>query len=113
MQTFRAARVVVDIGLHTGIGGWNYERAVDTMARAGGKGRAFAESEVLRYLSVPAQATAYKLGERSWLTGRAAAIAASGPAFDRKTWHTRALALGPHGLARLERELTAIANAAQ
>jgi hypothetical protein len=61
------------------------------MARAGGKGRAFAESEVLRYLSLPAQATAYKLGERSWLTGR----------------------LGPLGLDRLERELTAIANAPQ
>jgi uncharacterized protein (DUF885 family) len=111
MQTFRAARVVVDIGLHTGIGGWTYERAVDTMAAAGGKGRAFAESEVLRYLSVPAQATAYKLGERSWLTGRAAAITASGPKFDRKTWHSRALALGPLGLDRLEHELNAVANA--
>jgi uncharacterized protein (DUF885 family) len=110
-QTLRAARVVVDIGLHTGVGGWNYDRAVDAIALAGGKGRAFAESEVLRYLSVPAQATAYKLGERRWLTGRNAAMAASGAAFDRKAWHSRALALGPLGLDRLERELVAIAHA--
>jgi uncharacterized protein (DUF885 family) len=66
---------------------------------------------VLRYLSVPAQATAYKLGERRWLTGRNAAMAASGAAFDRKAWHSRALALGPLGLDRLERELVAIAHA--
>lgn len=112
MQAFRAARVVVDIGLHTGRDGWTYERAVDTMAAAGGMGRPFAESEVLRYLSWPAQATAYKLGERVWLEGRAAAMAAAaerGEPFDRRAWHSRVLALGPLGLDRLRTELAALA----
>lgn len=109
MQAFRAARVVVDIGLHTGRGDWDVARATDTMERVGGMSRGFAESEVLRYLSWPAQATAYKLGERAWLDGRAAAMAAAGPEFDRTLWHSRALALGGLGLDRLERELAALA----
>jgi uncharacterized protein (DUF885 family) len=128
-HAFRAARVVADIGLHTGraipaagasifpgwAGGvddaWTYDGAIDFMVRAGGMERDKAESEILRYLSWPSQATAYKLGERTWLAGREAAkaaAAASGRAFDRKTWHARALALGPLGLKRLGAELARI-----
>ena len=125
-HAFRAARVVVDIGLHTGRAipaagatvypgwsgqagqPWTYEGAIDFMIRAGGLERASAESEVLRYLSWPSQATAYSLGERTWLAGRAAATAAAeadGREFDLKGWHARALALGPLGLRRLGDEL--------
>ena len=117
-HAFRAARVVVDIGLHTkrpiaagwpNAGeAWTYERAVDFMLRAGGMERAAGESEVLRYLSWPSQATAYKLGERAWLAGREAAraaAAADGREFDLKRWHANALALGPLGLDRLGAEL--------
>jgi uncharacterized protein (DUF885 family) len=78
------------------------------MVRAGGLERASAESEVLRYLSWPSQATAYKLGERTWLAGRTAARSAAeadGREFDLKGWHARALALGPLGLQRLGDEL--------
>ena len=70
--------------------------------------RESAESEVLRYLSWPSQATAYKLGERTWLAGRErarSAAAARGEAFDQKGWHARSLALGPLGLRRLGEEL--------
>jgi uncharacterized protein (DUF885 family) len=102
--------VVVDVGLHLGRDGWTIERAVAELRRTGGLSPAFAESEVLRYLSWPAQATCYKLGERSWLAGRAAAMRAAGPSFRRKAWHSRALALGSLGLDRLERELAAIAD---
>jgi uncharacterized protein (DUF885 family) len=108
MQAMRAARVVVDIGLHCGKGDWTYDKAVDAMQRAGALSPDDATSEVLRYLSWPSQATGYKLGERSWLAGRAAAMAAAGAEFDRKDWHGRALALGPLGLDRLERELAAL-----
>jgi uncharacterized protein (DUF885 family) len=117
-HALRAARIVVDIGLHTGRTipsgwpgageGWTYERAVDYMLRAGGMERASAESEVLRYLSWPSQATAYKLGERTWLAGREAArtaAMAAGKELDLKAWHARALALGPLGLDRLGAEL--------
>ena len=71
--------------------------------------RAFAQSEVLRYLSWPAQAPSYKLGERTWLRGRTQAMQSTGAAFDRKAWHAQALGLGPLGLDRLEHELAAIA----
>ncbi len=117
-HAFRAARIVVDIGLHTGRAipagwpgageRWTYERAIDFIVRAGGMDRDKAESEVLRYLSWPSQATAYKLGERTWLAGRAAASSAAAAdrrTFDLKAWHARALALGPLGLDRLGNEL--------
>jgi uncharacterized protein (DUF885 family) len=128
-HAFRAARVVADIGLHTGRSipaaartlypdwsgmtgeAWSYDGAIDFMVRAGGMSRDASESEVLRYLSWPSQATAYKLGERAWLAGRDAAKAAAraaGRDFDLKGWHARALALGPIGLKRLEAELAAI-----
>jgi uncharacterized protein (DUF885 family) len=128
-HAFRAARVVADIGLHTGRaipaagaalfpgwsggtgGSWTYDGAIDFIVRAGGMERDKAASEVLRYLSWPSQATAYKLGERTWLAGREAARAAAavtGRTFDRKAWHARALALGPLGLKRLGAELARI-----
>jgi uncharacterized protein (DUF885 family) len=123
MQAFRAARVVVDIGLHTGrkipsvLPGWpgageswNHQLAVEFVQRASGQPRAMCESEVDRYLSMPAQATCYKLGERSWLAGRALARSKAGGSFDLKRWHSEALALGPLGLDDLERELAKLAN---
>jgi uncharacterized protein (DUF885 family) len=128
-HALRAARVVADIGLHTGRpipaagvalfpgwsgeadGSWGFDNAVDFMVRAGGMDRDKSESEVNRYLSWPSQATSYKLGERVWLGGREAARAAAASAgreFDRKSWHARALALGPLGLERLGGELAAL-----
>jgi uncharacterized protein (DUF885 family) len=114
-HAFRAARIVVDIGMHTGRPipagwpghdeGWSYDLAVDYMIRAGGMAGDKARSEVLRYLSWPSQATAYKLGERVWLAGREAARQRAGAGFDLKRWHANALALGPLGLDRLETEL--------
>ncbi len=114
-QAFRAARVVIDIGLHTGRtvpagmpgagAPWTVEAAEAALRQAGGLSEAFARSEVLRYLSWPAQATTYKLGERTWLDGRADARRRAGAAFDRKAWHTRALSLGALGLDALADEL--------
>ena len=123
MQAFRAARVVVDIGLHTGreippvLKGWpgagrvwDYDLAVDFIERSSGQSRAACESEAARYLSMPAQATCYKLGERAWLAGRSMARANAGASFDLKRWHGEALALGPLGLDDLERELAKLAD---
>jgi uncharacterized protein (DUF885 family) len=125
-HAFRAARVVADIGLHTGRPipdaaaklypdwsgrsgeRWDYEGAIDFMVRAGGMDHDKAESEVLRYLSWPSQATAYKLGERAWLAGRQRArerATSEGRDFSLKAWHAGSLALGPLGLDRLVGEL--------
>jgi uncharacterized protein (DUF885 family) len=51
--------------------------------------------EVVRYCGWPAQATAYKLGERAWLAARDEARTRLGAGFDLKRWHTAALGLGP------------------
>lgn len=120
MQLFRAARVVLDIGVHTGRtipldrphGGerWTYEIAVEFMMNASGLPREFCESEVLRYLSWPGQAPSYKLGERVWLQGRELAQRAQGARFRLKDWHSRALSLGPLGLDDLAREFERIAG---
>jgi uncharacterized protein (DUF885 family) len=117
-QALRAVRVIVDIGLHlgrtvpAGLPGsgepWTFDTTVAALRAAGGLTEEFARSEAQRYLSWPAQATSYKLGERTWLAGRAAAQAAAGPSFDLRAWHTSALALGPLGLNLLERELAAL-----
>lgn len=115
MQAFRAARVVVDIGLHagrmipSGFPGsgeqWSVARAVEAIQIASGFSAAAAALEVERYLSWPAQASCYKLGERTWIEARAAAETRQGAAFDRKKWHAEALGLGPLGLTRLSREI--------
>lgn len=118
MQALRAARVIVDIGLHTdriiptGFPGagerWSEPRAVEAIAFAAGFPPSSAALEVERYLGWPAQASSYKLGERTWMDARAAAQARAGTSFDRKRWHADALALGPLGLTRLARELRRI-----
>ena len=114
-QAFRAVRVVIDIGLHTGRvipdgwhgagRRWDADLAADHLERAGGVSKAFADSEAIRYISMPSQAIRYKVGERVWLDGRDQASTSAGAAFDLKAWHARALALGALGLDDLAGEL--------
>jgi uncharacterized protein (DUF885 family) len=55
----------------------------------------------LWYFGWPAQASCYKLGERTWLSARTEARQRLGARFDLKSWHTTALDLGPLGLDAL------------
>jgi uncharacterized protein (DUF885 family) len=116
-SSFRAARVVVDIGLHLELAvpraelfhpgeRWNFELAREFMAEHVARGPAFVTSEVDRYLGMPGQAITYKIGEREWLDIRAAVRAEEGAGFDLKRFHSRALGLGPMGLGQLRNELT-------
>jgi uncharacterized protein (DUF885 family) len=115
-QLMRAIRVIVDIGMHLelpvqadwapGTGqAWTPELALEFFDSHSGRGRDFAESEIVRYLGAPGQAISYKLGERAWLAGRDAAKAARGADFDLKSWHMAALSLGSLGLDDLADEL--------
>ena len=118
-QLMRAIRVIVDIGMHLelplaadwapGAGQrWTPELALEFFAAHSGRPREFAESEIVRYLSMPGQAISYKLGERAWLDGREGARAARvarGASFDLKAWHMAALSLGSLGLDELATEL--------
>ncbi|GGR42369.1 DUF885 domain-containing protein [Streptomyces netropsis] len=116
-QMMRACRVVVDIGMHLELRipadspfhpgeRWTPELAQDFFGRHSSRPAAFVESELTRYLSLPAQAIGYKLGERAWLRGRENARAARGASFDLKAWHMAALSQGPLGLDDLVDELS-------
>ncbi len=111
-QAMRAARVVVDIGLHLGMPipthqpfhpgeRWNWELAVQFMMEKGRHGLEFSAGEVDRYLGVPAQAISYKLGERVWLEARDLARRRCGAHFNLKHFHRLALNLGCIGLDQL------------
>ncbi len=115
-QLMRAIRVIVDIGMHLelpvasdwapGAGQrWTPDLGLAFFTSNSGRDREFAESEIVRYLSMPGQAISYKLGERAWLEGRDAAKAARGASFDLKAWHMAALSLGSLGLDDLAAEL--------
>ena len=115
-QAFRAARVVVDIGMHCEKKipvtwpwnpgeSWTPELAFQFMSARSSSDDAFNRSEVDRYLGWPAQAISYKLGERVWLQLRDEAKAKHAAAFDLRAWHTYALDLGNLGLDLFKREM--------
>jgi len=121
-QALRAARVVVDMGLHLGLRipaddpfhpgeRWTPEVAIAFLVERAGLSAAFAASEVDRYLGWPGQAISYKLGEREWLAAREEATRRDRPAFDLKAWHAQALDLGSLGLAQLREELRRLSPA--
>ena len=111
----RAARVVLDIGVHldlpipAGHGvpaeRWSYEVAADFLSEHVSMEDQMRTDELHRYLGWPGQAPVYKLGERVFLAGREAARARHGAAFDLTGWHRDVLDLGPLGLGPLADEL--------
>ncbi|MER6615899.1 DUF885 domain-containing protein [Streptomyces xantholiticus] len=116
-QMMRACRVIVDIGMHLELEipadspfhpgeRWTPELAQEFFGMHSGRPADFVESELTRYLSMPAQAIGYKLGERAWLLGRENARRAHGDAFDAKAWHMAALSQGSLGLDDLVEELS-------
>ncbi|MBK9181163.1 MAG: DUF885 domain-containing protein [Acidimicrobiales bacterium] len=115
-QQFRAARVVIDIGVHLGMRlpagqpfhpgeRWTPALALAFLRPRSPFGDAFAASEIDRYLGWPAQAISYKVGERAWLECRHDVAARLGPAFDLRAFHAGALGLGNLGLDLLRAEL--------
>ena len=115
-QAFRAARVVVDIGMHCekkipaswdwhAGEAWTPELALEFLSARSSNDEAFNRSEIDRYLGWPAQAISYKLGERVWLQLRDEAKARHGASFDLRAWHTFALDLGNLGLELFKQEM--------
>ncbi|MGZ4602485.1 MAG: DUF885 domain-containing protein [Kineosporiaceae bacterium] len=105
-HALRAARVVVDIGVHCGLqapdevggGAWDAEKAWIYLRRHTRVPDAQLRFELERYLGWPGQAIAYKVGERAWLDLRERARAREGDAFDLRDFHRRVLDLGSVGL---------------
>jgi uncharacterized protein (DUF885 family) len=115
-QALRAARVVVDIGLHCEMRipahegfhpgeRWTSELALPFLVDHTGSPPDFLRSEVERYLGMPGQAISYKVGERVWLEGRDRARRRLGHGFDLKHFHRVALDMGAMGLDQLAVEL--------
>lgn len=111
-QRMRAARVVLDIGVHLGkprldgAGTWDHAYALEFMLRNVNMPKEFVEFEVNRYLGWPGQAPSYKVGQRIWEQIRDDYRARQGEAFDFKTFHMKALTLGGVGLDTLRMALS-------
>lgn len=110
-QRMRAARVVLDIGVHLGkprldgTGVWDAEYALDFMRKNVNMSDQFVQFEVNRYLGWPGQAPSYKVGQRIWEQVRDAVQGSQGDAFSFKDFHKRALDLGGVGLDTLRTAL--------
>ena len=100
-RLFRAARLVVDTGIHAY--NWPRDKAIAYMAEQGGVDHAFAESEVDRYFSTPAQALGYLLGYHKMRELRARAEKALGARFNVKDFHAVVIDNGMMPLAVLEK----------
>jgi uncharacterized protein (DUF885 family) len=109
-QALRAARVVVDIGMHCGYKDfngevWNAESAFRLLHERALLDEISARSEVDRYLGWPGQAISYKVGERFFMECREDAKQRLGSNFNLKKFHSFALNLGPMGLDPFKREM--------
>ncbi len=103
-QILRAARLVVDTGIHTK--GWTREQAIDYMYGAGADpSRDFIASEVDRYIAWPGQALSYKIGQLKIQELRALAEKDLGPKFDIRTFHDVVLRNGALPLDILEEQV--------
>jgi uncharacterized protein (DUF885 family) len=99
-QAFRAARLVVDSGLH--VLGWTREEAIAYMLEHTAESRAYIETEVDRYLAVPGQATAYMTGSLEIQRLRRDAERQLGARFDVKSFHDAVLRDGAVTLPMLQ-----------
>jgi uncharacterized protein (DUF885 family) len=112
-QRMRAARVVLDIGVHCelpapaelGGGIWDADKAREFFGTKVSMPESMLRFEVDRYLGWPGQAPSYKVGERLWLQARDELRRREGEAFDLAGFHRRALDLGSVGLDVLHAEL--------
>jgi uncharacterized protein (DUF885 family) len=117
-QAFRAARVVIDIGMHLELAIpldnpmgfhpgqiWNRELGLEFLRATTAQDLATLQFEIDRYLGWPGQAPSYKVGERIWLEARDAVRARQGAAFDLRRFHADALNLGSLGLDPLRAAL--------
>jgi uncharacterized protein (DUF885 family) len=99
-QLFRAIRLVVDTGIHSK--GWTRDRTIQYILDNSSRGRSNATAETERYIAIPGQALAYKIGQLKISELRARAEQALGPRFDIREFHDQVLMSGALPLAVLE-----------
>jgi uncharacterized protein (DUF885 family) len=110
-QRMRAARVVLDIGVHLekdlpdGSEKWTGDHAFGFLRANVNMNDQFVRFEVNRYLGWPGQAPSYKIGQRIWEQLRDEYARREGSAFDIKAFHKKALDIGGVGLDTLKAAL--------
>ena len=102
-ELFRAARLVVDTGIHAQ--GWSEDQAVDYMVKTGRASPDQARAEVRRYITLPGQATGYKIGMLKIMELRHRAEQKLGGRFDIKGFHDLLIGSGSLPLPILERRV--------
>ncbi len=102
-EMFRAVRLVVDTGMHSKR--WTRERAIELMLEKTGMGDKEVESEIERYLVMPGQALAYKIGMLKIQELRARAETALGDKFDIREFHKVVLLNGAMPMPILEQQV--------
>ena len=111
-QRLRAARVVLDLGVHLekprldGRGTWDHDYALEFLRRNVNMPDEFVQFEVNRYLGWPGQAPSYKVGQRIWEQLRDDVAVREGENFSIKAFHKRALDIGGVGLDTLRSALS-------
>lgn len=109
-ELWRAIRLVVDTGLH--LHGWSRDEVLEYMFANSSVGRARAVAEAERYMAIPSQALAYKVGQLEFLKLRQRAEETLGEAFDIRAFHNLILRNGALPLDVLEAEVMAWIEAA-
>jgi uncharacterized protein (DUF885 family) len=104
-ELLRACRLVVDTGVHAR--GWPREKAIHYMVEECGSTEGGATGEVLRYMTWPGQALAYKIGELTILELRAKAEKRLGKRFDIRAFHDAILEEGHVPLDMLRQRIDA------
>jgi uncharacterized protein (DUF885 family) len=102
-EMLRAMRLVVDTGIHAQ--GWTRDRAIEYMLANSGMSRTEVVAEVERYIAIPGQALAYKIGQMTILRLRAEAEQALGNRFDLRDFHAQVLMTGSLPMPVLERKI--------
>jgi uncharacterized protein (DUF885 family) len=102
-QLFRAIRLVVDTGIHSK--GWTRDQTIQYILDNSSRGRSNATAETERYIAIPGQALAYKIGQLKISELRARAERALGPRFDIRDFHEQVLMSGALPLAVLEAKI--------
>jgi uncharacterized protein (DUF885 family) len=102
-EMLRAMRLVVDTGIHSK--GWTRQQAIDYMLSHSDMGKTDATAEVERYIVIPSQALAYKVGALTIQRLRKKAETELGPKFDMRDFHAQVLMTGALPLTILEQKI--------